>query len=378
MGEQGPTGPGSRSTMGEGRLVDDAGADRDRDGLRAVVGAELLEDPLQVRLDRVRRDPEIRGDLASGGAVGHSLQDLSLALRERRRARLVGGRRPRLFDEGLGEVWVDHGVALDRVARGVDQSVGRGVLQEVAGHPRLDRLGHGPARFVHGDQDHLGVGRGVLDAACGLDPVHAGHPHVHEDDVGAEVACLLDGLLARARLADDHDHVVGQFERRPQTLSGHGVVIDDQRADLLHYDFTLRPIARCGYPSHRQAYAHRLSEIGMSDDITTTDTNGADTQVLTEERIRQALTQVYDPELGINIIDLGLVYDIDLHDNGDVDIRYSLTTMGCPIGPLIEDQIRAFLAPIEGLGEVRPELVFRPAWSPEMMSEEAKAALGIF
>jgi len=61
-----------------------------------------------------------------------------------------------------------------------------------------------------------------------------------------------------------------------------------------------------------------------------------------------------------------------------VDIRYSLTTMGCPIGPLIEDQIRAFLAPIEGLGEVRPELVFRPAWSPEMMSDEAKAALGIF
>ena len=99
---------------------------------------------------------------------------------------------------------------------------------------------------------------------------------------------------------------------------------------------------------------------------------------VSEARIRQALTQVYDPELGINIIDLGLVYDVDVQDNGDVDIRYSLTTMGCPIGPLIEDQIRAFLAPIEGIGEVRPELVFRPAWSPEMMSEEAKAALGIF
>jgi len=99
---------------------------------------------------------------------------------------------------------------------------------------------------------------------------------------------------------------------------------------------------------------------------------------VTEERIRQALMQVYDPELGINIVDLGLVYDIDLQDNGDVDIRYSLTTMGCPIGPMIEDQMRAFLAPIEGLGEVRPELVFRPAWSPEMMSEESKAALGIF
>ena len=116
----------------------------------------------------------------------------------------------------------------------------------------------------------------------------------------------------------------------------------------------------------------------MSDDITTTENIARDANAVSEERIRQALMQVFDPELGINIVDLGLVYEIDLHDNGDVDIQYSLTTMGCPIGPMIEDQMRAFLAPIEGLREVRPELVFRPAWSPEMMSEEAKAALGVF
>ncbi len=96
------------------------------------------------------------------------------------------------------------------------------------------------------------------------------------------------------------------------------------------------------------------------------------------ERVREALKQVFDPELGINIVDLGLVYEIEVDDHGDVDIRYSLTTMGCPIGPMIEDQMRAFLAPIDQLREVRPELVFRPAWSPEMMSEEAKAALGVF
>jgi metal-sulfur cluster biosynthetic enzyme len=96
------------------------------------------------------------------------------------------------------------------------------------------------------------------------------------------------------------------------------------------------------------------------------------------QKVLDALTQVYDPELGINIVDLGLVYSVEVQDNGDVDISYSLTTMGCPIGPLIEDQIRAFLAPIEGLGDVRPELVFRPPWSPELMSDEAKAALGIF
>jgi metal-sulfur cluster biosynthetic enzyme len=96
------------------------------------------------------------------------------------------------------------------------------------------------------------------------------------------------------------------------------------------------------------------------------------------DAVRDALKQVYDPELGLNIVDLGLVYEVQVDERGDVDIQYTLTTMGCPIGPLIEDQMRAFLAAIPGIGEVRPEFVIRPAWTPEMMSDEAKAALGIF
>jgi metal-sulfur cluster biosynthetic enzyme len=97
-----------------------------------------------------------------------------------------------------------------------------------------------------------------------------------------------------------------------------------------------------------------------------------------EDEVLEALKSVVDPELGINIVDLGLVYEVDIAESGDVDIQYTLTTMGCPIGPLIEDQMRAFLAPLDGIGEVRPEMVIRPAWTPEMMSEEAKAALGMF
>jgi metal-sulfur cluster biosynthetic enzyme len=96
------------------------------------------------------------------------------------------------------------------------------------------------------------------------------------------------------------------------------------------------------------------------------------------EAVLQALRNVFDPELGINIVDLGLVYDVVIDAEGGVDITYSLTTMGCPIGPMIEDQMRQFLAGVPGIGEVRPEMVLRPPWSPEMMSEEAKAALGIF
>ena len=91
----------------------------------------------------------------------------------------------------------------------------------------------------------------------------------------------------------------------------------------------------------------------------------------TEDQVLEALKNVFDPELGINI-----VVKVDAH--GDIDITYSLTTMGCPIGPMIEDQMRGFLAAVPGVGEVRPEMVIRPPWSPEMMSDEAKAALGIF
>ena len=67
-----------------------------------------------------------------------------------------------------------------------------------------------------------------------------------------------------------------------------------------------------------------------------------------------ALKNVYDPELGLNIVDLGLVYEIDVDPQGGVDIQYSLTTMGCPIGPMIEDQMRSFLKGVPGVGEVRP------------------------
>jgi metal-sulfur cluster biosynthetic enzyme len=96
------------------------------------------------------------------------------------------------------------------------------------------------------------------------------------------------------------------------------------------------------------------------------------------EAVLQALRNVYDPELGINIVDLGLVYDVVIDAEGGIDITYSLTTMGCPIGPMIEDQMRQFLTGVPGVGEVRPEMVIRPAWSPEMMSDEAKASMGMF
>jgi len=98
----------------------------------------------------------------------------------------------------------------------------------------------------------------------------------------------------------------------------------------------------------------------------------------TEQSVLEALKHVVDPELGINIVDLGLVYDVDITESGEIHIEYTLTTMGCPIGPLIEQQMQSFLEGVPGVASVEAEMVLRPPWTPEMMSEEAKAALGYF
>jgi metal-sulfur cluster biosynthetic enzyme len=102
----------------------------------------------------------------------------------------------------------------------------------------------------------------------------------------------------------------------------------------------------------------------------------ADPETL-RERILVALKNVVDPELGINIVDLGLVYGVEVQ--GDtVHITYTLTTMGCPIGPMIEAEMKHFLSEVEGVNTVDAEMVLRPPWTPEMMTDEAKAALGFF
>src|SRR5438270_12321619 len=82
------------------------------------------------------------------------------------------------------------------------------------------------------------------------------------------------------------------------------------------------------------------------------------------DRIVEALRNVHDPELGINIVDLGLVYSVDV-EGETVHIAYTLTTMGCPIGPMIEAEIKAFLSSVDGVDEVETELVLRAPWTPE-------------
>jgi metal-sulfur cluster biosynthetic enzyme len=94
------------------------------------------------------------------------------------------------------------------------------------------------------------------------------------------------------------------------------------------------------------------------------------------EEVTAALQTVNDPELGIDIYNLGLVYDLDVSEEGDVKVEFTLTTMGCPIAPLIDEQIKQATAGIEGIGEVTTELVMYPPWTPEKMTSLARSALG--
>ena len=95
----------------------------------------------------------------------------------------------------------------------------------------------------------------------------------------------------------------------------------------------------------------------------------------TVEQVEEALTNVIDPELGLDFMELGLVYEIEVEDD-QVHVTFTLTTPGCPIGPQVSDQMKEYVGELEGVSEVHPKMVFTPPWSPDMMSEEAKFALG--
>src|SRR5688572_5121947 len=99
-----------------------------------------------------------------------------------------------------------------------------------------------------------------------------------------------------------------------------------------------------------------------------------DTKV-TEENVYEALEEVIDPELGLDFVSLGLVYDVEI-ENGEVFVTFTLTTPACPIGPQVSEQMREFVSELDGVEKVHPKMVFDPPWSPEMMSEDAKFALG--
>ena len=99
--------------------------------------------------------------------------------------------------------------------------------------------------------------------------------------------------------------------------------------------------------------------------------------MITEEIVLEQIKQVIDPDVGLNIVDMGLIYGVDINDD-IVDITMTLTSPGCPAAPQLLNGSQTVVQHLAGVEEVNINVVWTPPWDPEMMSEEAKDELGIF
>ncbi|WEU39651.1 MAG: iron-sulfur cluster assembly protein [Candidatus Odinarchaeum yellowstonii] len=98
--------------------------------------------------------------------------------------------------------------------------------------------------------------------------------------------------------------------------------------------------------------------------------------MVSKDEVMEVLKTCYDPEIPVNIVDLGLIYDVQVKDERDVYVKMTLTAPGCPLHSLIANEVRNKLKNIKNIGKVEVQLVWDPPWSPEMMSPEAKKILG--
>ena len=100
------------------------------------------------------------------------------------------------------------------------------------------------------------------------------------------------------------------------------------------------------------------------------------TSTLTKDDVLAALHDVYDPEIPVNVVDLGLIYDVAV-DDGNVDVRMTLTFAGCGMGPYIAPEAEWRIAEIDGVEDINVELVFDPPWTPDLITEDGKKLLGL-
>ena len=101
------------------------------------------------------------------------------------------------------------------------------------------------------------------------------------------------------------------------------------------------------------------------------------TRIASEAEVVEALHRVYDPEIPVDIYELGLIYELDIKDNGDVDVIMSLTAPGCPVAGEMPGEVAEMVALVNGVGRVEVKLTWDPPWTPERMTEDAKLALGM-
>ena len=104
----------------------------------------------------------------------------------------------------------------------------------------------------------------------------------------------------------------------------------------------------------------------------------ADEKTASEADVVEALKTVCDPEIMINVYDMGLIYNIEIRDNGDVFIAMTLTAPGCPVAGILPQQVADAVALVEGTGKVEVRIVWEPAWTMERLSDDARAMIELF
>jgi metal-sulfur cluster biosynthetic enzyme len=199
--------------------------------------------------------------------------------------------------------------------------------------------------------------------------------------------------------ADDLDHApdlglrvaqLQQAARAPQA-PGDDREVEDERAvgerELTQLDDDVALTgkgageSRAPPPARRNVLVSRAAQNGrlfgeLDDGWATYMTGGARLKPMpTLEDVEDALSNVIDPELGLDFVELGLIYGVEI-DGGHVHVTFTLTTPACPIGPQVTEQIDEFVSELDGVAEVTSAMVFAPPWTPEKMSEDAKFALG--
>jgi len=128
------------------------------------------------------------------------------------------------------------------------------------------------------------------------------------------------------------------------------------------------------YSTHRPI----APDLSMGDPVEIPEDERLPADAPLQDRVVEALRTVYDPEIPVNIYELGLVYKCAVDEAGDVDIEMTLTAPGCPVAGEMPGQVQSVVRKVEGVRDVQVELVWEPAWDPSRMTDEARLALGMF
>jgi len=122
---------------------------------------------------------------------------------------------------------------------------------------------------------------------------------------------------------------------------------------------------------------HSPDPVATDEPAATATKSAADTAAM-REKILEALKVVRDPEIPVNVVDLGLVYDVSIDDDGQVGVEMTLTSMGCPVQDLIQTDAELAVMKVDGVNSVSVEFVWSPPWSPQKMTEDGKKQMRMF